>query len=112
MDGIILSNHGGRAEDNGRSTIEALPEILAAAGGRLPVLIDGGFRRGSDVVKAMALGAHAVCIGRPYLWGLGAFGQAGVERVLDILRRETRAAMEQLGAPTLKHLVPAMVQPS
>lgn len=112
VDGIILSNHGGRAEDNGRSTIEALPEILAAAGGRLPVLIDGGFRRGSDIVKAMALGAHAVCIGRPYLWGLGAFGQAGVERVLDILRRETRAAMEQLGAPTLKHLVPAMVQPS
>src|SRR5471030_512614 len=110
LDGIVVSNHGGRAEDNGRSTIDALPEILEAVAGRAPVLIDGGFRRGTDIVKALALGARAVCIGRPYLWGLGAFGQAGVEQVLAILRRETFAAMQQLGAPSLKDLVPAMVR--
>jgi 4-hydroxymandelate oxidase len=110
IDGVIVSNHGGRAEDGSGSTIEALPEIVAAARGRLPVLIDSGFRRGTDIVKALALGARAVCIGRPYLWGLGAFGQPGVERVLDILREETRAALQQLGAPTLSHLSPTMVR--
>jgi len=110
LDGIIVSNHGGRAEDSGRSTIDALPEIIEAVDGRIPVLVDSGFRRGTDIVKALALGARAVCIGRPYLWGLGAFGQPGVERVLDLLQRETRAAMMQLGAPSLKHLVPAMVR--
>ncbi|MCW5747304.1 MAG: alpha-hydroxy-acid oxidizing protein, partial [Alphaproteobacteria bacterium] len=109
VDGLIVSNHGGRAEDNGRATIEALPEIVQAVGGRMPVLVDGGFRRGTDVVKALALGARAVAIGRPCLWGLGAFGQAGVERVLQILRRETFATMQQMGAPTLKDLTPAMV---
>ena len=76
-----------------------LPEIVEAVGGRMPVLVDSGFRRGSDIVKALAIGAQAVCIGRPYLWGLGAFGQPGVERVLAILRAETRTAMQQLGAP-------------
>lgn len=110
VDGIIVSNHGGRAEDSGRATIDALPEILAAVGGRIPVLVDGGFRRGTDIVKALALGARAVSIGRPYLWGLGAFGQPGVERVLQILRRETHAAMQQLGAPSIKDLTPAMVR--
>jgi isopentenyl diphosphate isomerase/L-lactate dehydrogenase-like FMN-dependent dehydrogenase len=110
LDAIIVSNHGGRVEDGVDSTIEVLPEIVEAVGGRIPVLIDSGFRRGTDVVKALALGAQAVCIGRPYLWGLGAFGQAGVERVLDILRAETRVAMQQLGAPSLKDLVPAMVR--
>jgi 4-hydroxymandelate oxidase len=109
IDGIIVSNHGGRGEDSGRSTIEALPEIVAAVRGRMPVLIDSGFRRGTDVVKALALGASAVCVGRPYLWGLSAFGQPGVERVLELLRTETRAAMEQVGAPTVRALVPAMV---
>ena len=69
-----------------------------------------GFRRGSDIVKALAIGARAVCIGRPYLWGLGAFGQPGVERVLGILRNETRTAMQQLGAPSLKDVTPAMVR--
>jgi isopentenyl diphosphate isomerase/L-lactate dehydrogenase-like FMN-dependent dehydrogenase len=78
----------------------------------MPILIDSGFRRGSEIVKALALGASAVCIGRPYLWGLGAFGQAGVERVLAILRAETRVAMQQLGAPSLKDLTPAMVRRS
>jgi isopentenyl diphosphate isomerase/L-lactate dehydrogenase-like FMN-dependent dehydrogenase len=110
VDGIIVSNHGGRAEDSGRATIDALPEILEAVGGRMPVLVDGGFRRGIDVVKALALGASAVCIGRPYLWGLAAFGQPGVERVLQILRRETHAAMQQMGAPTVRDLTPAMVR--
>ena len=110
VDGIVVSNHGGRAEDSGRSTIDALPEIVAAVGGRIPVLVDGGFRRGTDIVRALALGARAVGIGRPCLWGLGAFGQAGVDRVLQILRRETYAAMQQLGAPSIKDLTPAMVR--
>jgi 4-hydroxymandelate oxidase len=110
VDGIIVSNHGGRVEDSGRATIDALPEIVQAVGGRLPVLVDSGFRRGTDIVKALAIGARAVCIGRPYLWGLGAFGQQGVERVLEILRTETRATMQQIGAPSISHLVPGMVR--
>jgi 4-hydroxymandelate oxidase len=110
LDAIIVSNHGGRDDDFGRSTIDALPEIIEAVDGRLPVLVDSGFRRGTDIVKALALGARAVCIGRPYLWGLGAFGQAGVERVLDLLQQETRAAMQQVGARALKQLGPALVK--
>jgi isopentenyl diphosphate isomerase/L-lactate dehydrogenase-like FMN-dependent dehydrogenase len=110
LDAIVVSNHGGRAEDSGRSTIDALPEIIEAVDGRIPVLVDSGFRRGTDIVKALALGARAVCIGRPYLWGLGAFGQAGVERVLDLLQQETRAAMQQVGARALKQLGPALVR--
>ena len=110
LDAIIVSNHGGRDDDFGRSTIDALPEIVEAVDGRLPVLVDSGFRRGTDIVKALALGARAVCIGRPYLWGLGAFGQAGVERVLDLLQQETRAAMQQVGARALKQLGPALVK--
>ena len=110
IDGIVVSNHGGRVEDGVSATIEVLPEIVQAVGGRMPVMVDSGFRRGSDIVKALALGAQAVCIGRPYLWGLGAFGQPGVERVLGILRNETRISMQQLGAPTLRDLVPAMVK--
>jgi 4-hydroxymandelate oxidase len=110
IDGIVVSNHGGRVEDSSPATIDVLPEIVAAVGGKMPVLVDSGFRRGADIVKALALGARAVCIGRPYLWGLGAFGQPGVERVLEILRGETRAAMQQLGAPSLKDLTPAMVR--
>jgi isopentenyl diphosphate isomerase/L-lactate dehydrogenase-like FMN-dependent dehydrogenase len=110
LDAIIVSNHGARSEDSGRSTIDALPEILDAVGGRLPVLVDSGFRRGTDIVKALAMGAQGVCIGRPYIWGLGAFGQAGVERVLELLRIELHAIMQQVGAPTLRHLTPAMVR--
>jgi isopentenyl diphosphate isomerase/L-lactate dehydrogenase-like FMN-dependent dehydrogenase len=110
LDAIIVSNHGGRSEDSGRSTIDALPEIVEAVKGRIPVIVDSGFRRGTDVVKAMCIGATAVCIGRPYIWGLGAFGQVGVERVLDLLREETYGAMQQVGAPTIKHLMPAMVR--
>jgi isopentenyl diphosphate isomerase/L-lactate dehydrogenase-like FMN-dependent dehydrogenase len=109
IDAIVVSNHGGRVEDGVSATIDVLPEIVAAAGD-MPVLVDSGFRRGSDIVKALAIGAKAVCIGRPYLWGLGAFGQPGVERVLAILRAETRLSMQQLGAPTLRDITPAMVK--
>jgi 4-hydroxymandelate oxidase len=110
IDGIVVSNHGGRVEDGVSATIDVLPEIVARVDGRIPILVDSGFRRGSDIVKALALGAQAVCIGRPYLWGLGAFGQPGIERVLGILRAETRNAMQQLGAPSVKDLMPAMVR--
>src|SRR5262245_2009676 len=78
-DGIIVSNHGGRATDSGRATIDSLPEVVQVVRGRVPVLVDGGFRRGTDVFKALALGARAICIGRPYMWGVSAFGQPGVE---------------------------------
>jgi isopentenyl diphosphate isomerase/L-lactate dehydrogenase-like FMN-dependent dehydrogenase len=109
IDAIIVSNHGGRSEDGGGSTIEALPEIIQVAGS-MPVFIDSGFRRGSDIVKALCIGAKGVAVGRPYLWGLGAFGQPGVERVLELLRIELRGAMQQMGAPTLQQLVPTMVR--
>jgi 4-hydroxymandelate oxidase len=110
IDAIIVSNHGARSEDSGRSTIDALPEIVEAVKGRMPILVDSGFRRGSDMVKALAMGATAVCVGRPYIWGMGAFGQPGVERVLELLRIELYAMMQQVGAPTMKHLVPTMVR--
>ena len=96
-DGVIVSNHGGRGEESGRGTIESLADVVEGAGGRVPVLVDGGFRRGTDIFKALALGASAVCIGRPYLWGLAAFGQPGVEAVLAILRRELTTTMRQAG---------------
>jgi 4-hydroxymandelate oxidase len=110
MDGILVSNHGGRGEDYGRSTIDALPEIITAVNGRIPVIVDSGFRRGTDAVKALAMGAQAVGIGRPYLWGLGAFGQEGVERVLELVRTETRAAMQQCGVRSVKELNPSFVR--
>ena len=110
VDGIIVSNHGARSEDSGRSTIDTLPEIIEAVRGRMPVLVDSGFRRGTDIAKALCMGATAVCVGRPYIWGLGAFGQPGVEKVLELLRTELYAIMQQVGAPTIKHLVPAMVR--
>jgi len=104
VDGIIVSNHGGRSEASGRSTIESLPEIVAAVRGRIPVVVDGGFRRGSDIFKALALGANAVCIGRPYVWGLGSFGQAGVERVLEILRTEFERVMKECGVTSVAQI--------
>ena len=109
IDGIIVSNHGGRSDEAGRSTIDSLQEIIEVSG-NMPVLIDSGFRRGTDIVKALCMGAKGVAVGRPYLWGLGAFGEAGVARVLEILRTELRAAMQQAGAPSIKHLVPTMVK--
>jgi isopentenyl diphosphate isomerase/L-lactate dehydrogenase-like FMN-dependent dehydrogenase len=110
VDGIVVSNHGGRAEDSGRASIEALPEVVAAVKGRIPILVDSGFRRGSDIFKALALGASAVCIGRPYLWGLAAFGQDGVEAVLTILRREFETIMIEMGAPSLSAITSAHVR--
>jgi isopentenyl diphosphate isomerase/L-lactate dehydrogenase-like FMN-dependent dehydrogenase len=97
IDGVIVSNHGGRAEDSGRSTIESLAEVVDAINGRIPIIVDSGFRRGTDIFKALALGADAIAIGRPYLWGLGSFGQEGVETVLDILKRELEIVMKQSG---------------
>jgi len=109
VDGIVVSNHGGRALDTNRSTIEALSEVVDGAGAALPVFVDGGFRRGTDIFKALARGARAVGIGRPYVWGLSAYGQQGVERVLDILRAELQLTMRQCGAPSVKQITKAMV---
>ena len=101
VDGLIVSNHGGRAENTLRPTIESLPEVLDAVGSKVPVIVDGGVRRGTDIFKALALGATAVGIGRPHSWGLGAFGQAGVEAVLEILQRELRTIMRQAGTTSV-----------
>jgi len=101
MDGLIVSNHGGRQEGSGRGTLDVLPEIVGELKGRMPVLLDGGIRRGSDAYKALALGADAICIGRPYLWGLGAFGQEGVEKALTILQAELIRTMRFAGTTTL-----------
>jgi isopentenyl diphosphate isomerase/L-lactate dehydrogenase-like FMN-dependent dehydrogenase len=106
-DGVMVSNHGGRATETGRATLESLPEVVVAVRGRIPVLVDGGVRRGTDALKALALGATAVGIGRPYIWGLGAFGQEGVERTLDLLNNELRLAMAGVGARSLKEITPA-----
>ena len=100
-DGIIVSNHGGRQEETLRSTIECLPEVVAAVGGKAPVFIDGGIRRGTDIFKALALGATGVGIGRPQAWGLAAFGEQGVAAVIDILNRELAIMMRQAGTPSL-----------
>jgi 4-hydroxymandelate oxidase len=107
VDGIIVSNHGGRATETGRGTIESLPGVVQGAAGKIPVLVDSGFRRGTDIYKALALGASAVGIGRPYAWGLGAFGQQGVERVIQILNNELRLAMVGCGARSLKEITRA-----
>jgi len=104
-----VSNHGGRSTETGRSTIEALPEVVAAVNGRIPVLVDGGVRRGTDVFKALALGAKAVGIGRPMLWGLGAFGQAGVDRVLEIMQGELKLVMGNCGTPSVADINRAYV---
>ena len=104
IDAIVVSNHGGRSEESGRATIESLPEVVDAVAGRIPVIVDGGIRRGNDILKALAIGADAIQIGRPYLWGLAAFGQPGVERVLEMLREELALAMQFAGAPTIEDL--------
>jgi 4-hydroxymandelate oxidase len=101
MDGIYVSNHGGRGLDYEPSTLEVLPEIVDAVQGRVPVIFDGGCRRGTDILKALALGAKAVCFGRPTRWGLAAFGAAGVQRVLEILQQELVLAMANTGYPTV-----------
>jgi 4-hydroxymandelate oxidase len=100
-DAVVVSNHGGRHIDNTLATIEVLPEAVAAADGKLEVLLDGGIRRGGDVVKAIALGAKAVFIGRPLFWGLAVDGERGVIRVLDILREEIEITMAKCGRPSI-----------
>lgn len=110
LDGIIVSNHGGRTLDYTPSTLEVLPEIVDAVAGRIPVLFDSGIRRGSDILKALALGADAVCIGRTYRWGLGSFGPAGVTRVLEILQAELRDAMVRCGVKSLSSINRSLVR--
>lgn len=109
-DAIIVSNHGGRELESLLGAVEALEEVVAAVGGKIPVLLDGGIRRGTDVFKALALGARAVGIGRPYLWGLGAFGQEGVERILELMQAELAGVMRLAGTPTLAAITPRFVR--
>jgi 4-hydroxymandelate oxidase len=109
VDGLIVSNHGGRAEESLRPTIESLPEVIEGAAAKIPVLVDGGVRRGTDIFKALALGATAVGIGRPQAWGLAAFGQPGVEAVLEILRRELRTIMRQAGTTSVDKIARSYV---
>jgi 4-hydroxymandelate oxidase len=108
-DGVVVSNHGGRATETGRGTIDILPEVVDAVASRIPVFVDGGFRRGSDIFKALAIGARAVGIGRPYIWGLTAFGQEGVERVLALLRAELIMTMRGCGIASTSQLTRASV---
>lgn len=108
-DAVIISNHGGRHLDNTLATIEVLSEAVAAANGRLEVLLDGGIRRGADVVKALALGAKAVFIGRPLFWGLAVDGEHGVVRVLEILREEMEITMAKCGRPTIASIDPTIM---
>jgi isopentenyl diphosphate isomerase/L-lactate dehydrogenase-like FMN-dependent dehydrogenase len=104
VDGLVVSNHGGRQDPSGRGTIESLPEVVGGVSGRIPVLIDGGFRRGTDIFKALALGADAISIGRPYAWGLAAFGQEGVEAVIRLMQAEFEMVMRQAGTPSIKKI--------
>ncbi len=101
IDGIIVSNHGGRQLDTVPATLDVLPEIVEAVNGHCEVYMDSGIRRGTDVLKALALGARAVCLGRPVIWGLAVNGREGVERVLDMVRAEFEQAMALAGCPTL-----------
>ena len=108
-DAVVVSNHGGRNEETLRATIDCLPEVVGAVGGRIPVFLDGGIRRGTDIFKALALGATAVGLGRPQAWGVAAFGQPGVEAVIDILNRELVAIMRQAGTATVPSINAARV---
>jgi 4-hydroxymandelate oxidase len=109
VDGIFVSNHGGRQVDGTLATIEALPEIAERVGGQIEILLDGGIRRGTDVLKALALGARAVLIGRPYLWGLAVGGAAGVRQVIELLRAEIDCAMAQCGQADVKQIDRSLV---
>jgi 4-hydroxymandelate oxidase len=110
--GIIVSNHGARVLDAAVPTIDALPRVAEKVAGRVPVLMDGGIRRGTDVLKAIALGARAVLIGRPYLYGLGAAGEEGVTRVITILRQEFEMAMALTGRSTIPSIDRSVIWPS
>ena len=109
-DGILVSNHGGRATETLRPTIETVSEVVDAVNNQIPVLVDGGVRRGSDAFKAIAYGARAVGIGRPYTWGLASYGQEGVERVLEILNAELTMTMRQCGTPSVAQITRAHVR--
>jgi isopentenyl diphosphate isomerase/L-lactate dehydrogenase-like FMN-dependent dehydrogenase len=109
VDGLVVSNHGGRATETLRATIDCLPEVVSAVGPHVPVFLDGGVRRGADIYKALAAGARGVGIGRPYIWGLSAFGQEGVEPVLEILTEELTRTMRQMGTPSIRDITPARV---
>jgi isopentenyl diphosphate isomerase/L-lactate dehydrogenase-like FMN-dependent dehydrogenase len=110
--GVIVSNHGGRQLDGVAASLDALPEVVEACADEIPVLVDGGVRRGADVVKALALGAQAVLVGRPVLWGLAVAGEEGVRRVLELLQGEVQLALTLLGCPTPEAVMPAHVAPS
>jgi isopentenyl diphosphate isomerase/L-lactate dehydrogenase-like FMN-dependent dehydrogenase len=103
-DGVVVSNHGGRQLEGAPATIQVLPEIVAAVGDRMEVLLDGGVRRGGDVLKALALGAKAVLIGRPYVWGLALGGQDGVSHMVELLRAEMKRSMQLLGCQSVRDL--------
>ncbi|HSR24394.1 MAG TPA: alpha-hydroxy acid oxidase [Candidatus Eisenbacteria bacterium] len=107
--GLVVSNHGARNLDTVPPTAEVLPHVVDAVAGRVPVLVDGGLRRGTDIAKALMLGATAVLVGRPYVWGLAAYGADGVKLVTDLLRTELQMAMGLLGAPTLADLTPDLI---
>jgi isopentenyl diphosphate isomerase/L-lactate dehydrogenase-like FMN-dependent dehydrogenase len=110
VSGIIVSNHGGRQLDGVVTSIEALPEIVDAVAGRCEVYMDSGIRRGTDILKALALGAHAVLVGRPVLWGLAANGAHGVQQVLEILHTELERAMKLAGCPTIASINRSLVK--
>ncbi len=109
VDGVIVSNHGGRQLDGAASGLGALPGVVEAVDGRIPVLVDGGIRRGADILKSIALGATACLVARPHLWGLAVAGEAGVRHVIEIYRRELDRAMGLCGASSIpaigKHLI-------
>jgi 4-hydroxymandelate oxidase len=111
VNGMFVSNHGGRAENSTRATIASLPEVVEGVRGRVPVIVDGGIRRGTDIFKALALGATATGIGRPYIWGLASFGQEGVETVLALLRKEIEMVMRQAGTTSVKAITKAYIVP-
>ena len=108
---VAVSNHGGRSLDNAVPTLEMVPEVVQAVAGRVPVLVDGGVRRGSDVLTALALGARAVMVGRPYVWGLAADGQAGVRTVVETLVHELRACMALCGVTSVTEVPPDVIRP-
>lgn len=110
VDAVYVSNHGGRSEESGRGALDSLPEVAEAVAGRIPVLVDSGFRRGTDIFKALALGATAVGIGRPYVWGLAAFGEEGVTAVIRMLKAELVMAMQTCGTPRLRDIGRERVQ--
>ena len=112
VDGVIVSNHGGRQLDGAASSLQALPHVVEAVQGRIPVLLDGGIRRGGDVLKALALGAACCLVGRPQLWGLSVAGEAGVTHVLDILRQELDRAMGLCGISRIDEIGPWLIEPS